>query len=1275
MAKLSVNEYVEVVRRSGLVEGPKLEKVLASLPNNGSTETIEVAQKLIDAKLITPWQNDKLMQGKHSGFVLGKYKLLSHISSGGMSSVYLAEHVLMQRRVAVKVLPPARLDDSSFRERFHLECQVMAALDHPNIVRAHDFDVDGKLHYLVMEYIDGPDLEGVVRKQGPLPFELAANYTRQAADGLGHAHDAGLIHRDMKPANLLVDQRGCIKVLDLGVARITGANDSTSLTLAHKEDVVGTADFLAPEQAINSHNVDFRADIYALGGTFYYMLTGHGPFPDGTMAQKLLAHQTQEPSPISKERPDCPPGLAAILLRMMAKKLKARYQTMREVSDDLGRWLADTSYVPAKPGKAPAAAPKPVAAAVEEPLALEERDRESVDFPLNNLTNVRPNSGGTDPGPLNSSEDEADGYGLVDLDDSVDEDQSNLYGDNAVEDEPEQEEIAEEPAPADEDLDDSSQEVMATKKTETKKGDGFWDDVLNQIDEPAKDKSKSPAAKAPEPVKVEAKKSEPKAPERPKPIEALKPIEKPKSPEKSKPADKPEKSPSAEKPFSPKSSALVPAGKRDLATVGKKDDKSPGSKSEKDKDKDKTKSEKDKPKTPDKLLDDLKGPKSKRKVVLDSCPACSADLNEGSPICPKCGFNTVTGAKSDGPMKPMARPKMDDEEEKDNLKLLKNPYVLGGVAILLVILIAAMVMMGGSSPSTTQIDPALLPPLPPKPITNPNPNPNPPVPQPGGNNTKPNPPQPGGNNNPPDVTPKPPDPAVAGHKKPESLDKWGEEDFYWAAATGEVELFDALKLLLSARKGDPDIEAMLVKLLEPSRLVAAGATPPVPLNDKVLLLLTESFITGGTTGKQAIKNILDGKIVAKNDDAYLDAALSAMLAHPNPEWNQLIIESYFTPEKHRPAQNAEGVNAEGLRKKVMMQFAKTNVQIRTEFGKRLNDRTLPPAVVTEMLGKLSDTSPANVPAQVELFLTAKLTPVQDEAFQNNFIIYGQTALDVLMAGKPLTEGSPAMAVDEAQAIATALWQDKVTKAVWDRFRAISDASKEKEQRNLLKLSSQLPITSARAEMAGLIERFWKNLDPVGWAENNADFGAGWGDPALWVTVKSGPERVLATNRNAPPKIENKWFNASRQYLKVLNQRFYAAALARPSDPSLEAKRPIKPHDGAKVTAEFRMEWPQDLAGKVAGAGPLVVHYIRVEERGNLQDLDRNHYYKALTPFPKRRTLQQTAGVEDARWLDGIREADGKIYTMDVLFTRLRPVGVPSGDEELIIEILQMEIPK
>ncbi len=709
MAKLSVNEYVEVVRRSGLVEGPKLEKLLATLPNNGSTETTEVAQKLIDAKLITPWQNDKLMQGKHAGFVLGKYKLLSHISSGGMSSVYLAEHVLMQRRVAVKVLPPARLDDSSFRERFHLECQVMAALDHPNIVRAHDFDVDGKLHYLVMEYIDGPDLEGVVRKQGPLPFELAANYARQAADGLAHAHDAGLIHRDMKPANLLVDQRGCIKVLDLGVARITGANDSTSLTLAHKEDVVGTADFLAPEQAINSHNVDFRADIYALGGTFYYMLTGHGPFPDGTMAQKLLAHQTQEPSPISKERSDCPPGLAAILTRMMAKKLKARYQTMREVSDELGLWLADTSYVPTKPGKAAAPPPKPVAAAVEEPLALEERDRESVDFPLNNLTNVRPQSGGADPGPLNSGEgeDEAEDYGLVDLDDSVDDDQANLYGDNAEEAEPE-EELADEPAPAEEDLDDSSQEMMATKQTETKKGDGFWDDVLNQIDEPSKDKSKNSAAKAPEPVKAEAKKPEPKTPERPKPVEMLKPIERPKSPEKSKPADKPEKSASPEKPFSPKSSALVPAGKRDLATLGKKDEKSPGSKSDKDKG---SKSEKDKPKVPEKLLDDPKGPKSKRKIVLDSCPACSADLNGGSPICPKCGFNTVTGAKSDGPMKPMARPRMDDDDdEKDNLKLLKNPYVLGGVAILVVILIAALVMMSGGSPSTTQIDPALLPP-------------------------------------------------------------------------------------------------------------------------------------------------------------------------------------------------------------------------------------------------------------------------------------------------------------------------------------------------------------------------------------------------------------------------------------------------------------------------------------------------------------------------------------------------------------------------------------
>ena len=166
-----------------------------------------------------------------------------------MSSVYLAEHVLMQRRVAIKVLPKNRVDDSSYLARFHREAQAAAALDHRNIVRAYDVDNDGNIHYLVMEYVEGRDLQQIVKEDGPLDYAAAAEYIRQAAEGLAHAHQAGLIHRDVKPANLLVDQKNVVKVLDLGLARFTD-EDKASLTVAYDENVLGTADYLAPEQAL-----------------------------------------------------------------------------------------------------------------------------------------------------------------------------------------------------------------------------------------------------------------------------------------------------------------------------------------------------------------------------------------------------------------------------------------------------------------------------------------------------------------------------------------------------------------------------------------------------------------------------------------------------------------------------------------------------------------------------------------------------------------------------------------------------------------------------------------------------------------------------------------------------------------------------------------------------------------------------------------------------------------------------------------------------------------
>lgn len=345
MAKLKADTFVDCVRRSDLIDKDRLGKALEELTDRLGTGAVEnpqvVAGHLREAGLLTQWQCDKLLEGRHKGFFLGKYKLLGHLGTGGMSAVYLAEHIHMHRRVAIKVLPTQRVHDSSYLARFYREARAAASLDHPNIVRAYDVDNQGDTHYLVMEFVEGQDLQKMVKRQGALPFELAAEYIRQAAEGLAHAHKMGLIHRDIKPANLLVDRQGTVKVLDLGLARF--ADDTqASLTIAHDENVLGTADYLAPEQAINSHRVDIRVDIYSLGCTLYFTLTGHPPFPDGTLPQRLMKHQSAEPASIAKERQGAPADLVAICRRMMAKSPDKRYQTATEVAEALAGWLASS---------------------------------------------------------------------------------------------------------------------------------------------------------------------------------------------------------------------------------------------------------------------------------------------------------------------------------------------------------------------------------------------------------------------------------------------------------------------------------------------------------------------------------------------------------------------------------------------------------------------------------------------------------------------------------------------------------------------------------------------------------------------------------------------------------------------------------------------------------------------------------------------------------------------------------------------------------------------
>jgi serine/threonine protein kinase len=351
-ATLSTDQFLDVLRKSRLVDEKRLDAFLRASSPTLPTNCKELAQQLVKVGMLTPWQASQILAGKWKGYLLaqGKYKLMERLGAGGMGQVFLCEHVRMKRLVALKVLPMDKLkDDQTALERFDREARASAALDHPNIVRAHDIDTDPDkgLHFLVMEFVDGSSLQDIIKKHGPLDVIRAAHYIADAARGLQHAHEAGWVHRDIKPGNLLLDRTGTVKILDMGLARLF-ADDSDNLTKRfEKNAVLGTADYLAPEQATSSSDVDIRADIYSLGATFYYLLTGRPPFEDGTVTQKLIWHQQKPPKPVRELRPDVPKEMEAVINKMMAKKPVHRFQEPDAITSALEPWTGQPIEPPA----------------------------------------------------------------------------------------------------------------------------------------------------------------------------------------------------------------------------------------------------------------------------------------------------------------------------------------------------------------------------------------------------------------------------------------------------------------------------------------------------------------------------------------------------------------------------------------------------------------------------------------------------------------------------------------------------------------------------------------------------------------------------------------------------------------------------------------------------------------------------------------------------------------------------------------------------------------
>jgi serine/threonine protein kinase len=326
-------QLVENASASGLVPDDEL----ASLAGVASGDPREFSRLLSARGLLTPFQLAALHEGRGASLRIGNYDILDRLGAGGMGTVFKARHRRMKRIVALKVLAAKLSESPIFVKRFQREVETIAALGHPNIVMAYDADEADAGHFLVMEFVNGNDLAACVEREGPFPLARAVDCILQAARGLAYAHAQDIIHRDVKPHNLLRDESGAIKVTDLGLARLNhgaeGAAAGTDVTMAG--GVIGTADYMPPEQAVDSTTIDHRADIYSLGCTLHYLLTGRPPYSGSTIMAILLKHRDGEIPLLSAARPEAPPQLDDLFRRMMAKTPEARVQQMSEVVAEL----------------------------------------------------------------------------------------------------------------------------------------------------------------------------------------------------------------------------------------------------------------------------------------------------------------------------------------------------------------------------------------------------------------------------------------------------------------------------------------------------------------------------------------------------------------------------------------------------------------------------------------------------------------------------------------------------------------------------------------------------------------------------------------------------------------------------------------------------------------------------------------------------------------------------------------------------------------------------
>ncbi len=356
----TVAAFIDVLREMRLLEPDQIDELNRVLRSRFS-DVRTLAKYLVQRGWLSVFQVNQILVGRAPELVCGPYVIRDRLGEGGVSQVFKAWHTGKNCIVALKVIREELVSNSEAFARFQREMHAVACLSHPNIVSSIDSDLVGQTNYFAMEYVEGTDLGKLVQLSGPLKIPIACDYIRQAALGLQHAHEHGLVHRDIKPPNLFltgatlppagerpapnrsgqvpaVSGKGIIKILDMGLARLREAavpSGENIVALTQEGTMMGTPDYLAPEQARNAKTADIRSDIYSLGCTFYYLLTGNPPFPGNSVMQKLFQHQKEEPKPIETLRPHVPPGLSPILKKMMAKQPADRYQTPGEIAQAL----------------------------------------------------------------------------------------------------------------------------------------------------------------------------------------------------------------------------------------------------------------------------------------------------------------------------------------------------------------------------------------------------------------------------------------------------------------------------------------------------------------------------------------------------------------------------------------------------------------------------------------------------------------------------------------------------------------------------------------------------------------------------------------------------------------------------------------------------------------------------------------------------------------------------------------------------------------------------